>query len=209
MVRTLSDEERARAKRFLFERDRNSFVASHGILREVLGRYSGRGPGEIEFTYGPYGKPELAGDGSSRSFRFNLSHSDGVALIAVAKERAVGVDVEKIQPERAGEEIADRYFSREEVDELRALPAELRSEGFFLCWTRKEAYVKALGEGLRFPLDSFQVSLSPGEPAQLFAEAGAGWSVESFDPSFAAEARYAGAVVAEGKDSICEYFAWK
>jgi 4'-phosphopantetheinyl transferase len=206
---TLSDDERARAERFVLERDRNSFVAARGILRALLARYSGCAPGGIEFAYGPQGKPALSHRSTANSVRFNLSHSHGVAVIAVAREREVGVDVEKIRPERAGEEIAQRYFSAEEVEELRALTANQRTEGFFLCWTRKEAYVKALGEGLRFPLDRFRVSLSPGKPALLYGEAGARWSMEAFEPSFNSEARYAAAVVAEGKDSRAEYFQWK
>ncbi len=206
---TLSEDERARAQRFLLERDRNSFIAARGILRDLLARYSGRGPGDTEFVYGAQGKPALSDGGTANPVRFNLSHSHGLALIAVAREREIGVDVEKIRPDRAGDEIASRYFSAEEVEELRALPTEQRAEGFFLCWTRKEAYVKALGEGLRFPLDRFRVSLSPGKPAQLYGDAGARWSIAAFDPSFTPEAKYAGAIVAEGKDSRAEYFQWK
>jgi 4'-phosphopantetheinyl transferase len=206
---TLSDDERTRAQRFVLERDKNSFIAARGILRDLLAHYSGRTPGDIEFVYGPQGKPALSHRGTANPIRFNLSHSHGLAVLAVTREREVGVDVEKIQPERAGEAIAKRYFSVEEVEELRALPTDQQAEGFFLCWTRKEAYVKALGEGLRFPLDRFRVSLSPGKPALLYAAADAHWSMEAFDPSFNSEARYAAAVVAEGKDARAEYFQWK
>lgn len=205
---TLSDDERSRAQRFHFERDRNSFTAARGILRDVLARYSGGTPRAIKFVYGAHGKPALS-DRNASNLRFNLSHSHGLAVIALTREREIGVDVEKIQPERTGDEIANRYFSAEEVAELRALPTDQQAEGFFLCWTRKEAYVKALGEGLRFPLDRIQVSLSPGKPARLYGASGSRWSVESFDPSFNSEPRYTGAVVTEGKDSIAEYFAWK
>lgn len=208
-AQTLSDDERARAQRFLFERDRNSFIAARGILRDLLARYVGCAPRDLEFIYGPQGKPALSDGNTSNPFRFNLSHSHGLAVLAVTRESEIGVDVEKIKPERAGEELARRYFSPAEVEELLALPADQRAEGFFLCWTRKEAYVKALGEGLRFPLDRFRVSLSPGQPAQLYRDAGARWSVKAFDPSFNLEARYAAAVVSEGKDSIAEYFEWK
>ena len=208
-ARTLSDDERTRAQRFLFERDRNSFIAARGILRDLLARYSGCVPRNIEFVYGPHGKPALADRATPYLLRFNLSHSHGLALIAVTREREIGVDVEKIQPERAGEEIANRYFSPAEAEELRTLPADLRPEGFFLCWTRKEAYVKALGEGLRFPLDRFQVSLSPGKPAQLHGDAGLRWSIEAFDPSFNSEPRYVAAVISEGQDSTAQFFEWK
>jgi 4'-phosphopantetheinyl transferase len=206
---TLSDSERARAQRFVLERDRNSFIAARGILRDLLARYVGCAPRDLEFIYGPQGKPALSDGSTSNPFRFNLSHSHGLAVLAVTRECEIGVDVEKIRPERAGEEIANRYFSAEEVAELRALPTDQQAEGFFLCWTRKEAYVKALGEGLRFPLDRFRVSLSPGKSALLYGDAGARWSMEAFDPSFNSKARYAAAVVADRKDLRAEYFQWK
>jgi 4'-phosphopantetheinyl transferase len=206
---TLSADERARAQRFLFERDRNFFIAARGILRNLLARYSGCTPRDIEFVYGPHGKPALSDRSASNQVRFSLSHSHGLAVMAVTREREIGVDVEKIQPERAGEEIAKRYFSPEEVEELLALPTDQRAEGFFLCWTRKEAYVKALGEGLRLPLDRFQVSLSPGKPARLYGAAGSRWNIEAFDPSLNSEPRYVAAVVTEGKDSNAKYFEWK
>jgi 4'-phosphopantetheinyl transferase len=205
---TLSGEERARAERFVFERDRNSFTAAHGILRDVLGRYLGCGPRVVNYVYGLYGKPAVSSLGSHCSLRFNLSHSHGIAVIAIANGREIGVDVEKIRPELASLEIASRYFSVEEVEELRALPANLRVEGFFLCWTRKEAYVKALGEGLRFPLDSFRVSLSPGQPAELHDKNGSSWRIESFIPGVL-NARHVAAVVSEGTEWTAEYFQWK
>jgi 4'-phosphopantetheinyl transferase len=209
LAQTLGDDERSRAQRFLFDRDRNSFIAARGILRDLLARYSGCTPGDIEFVYGPNGKPALSPRTTATLVSFNLSHSHGVAVIAVTKKNEIGIDVERIQPERAGEEIAKRYFAPEEVEELLLLPADQRAEGFFLCWTRKEAYLKALGEGLRFPLDRFRVSLSPSKPAQLYGDADAHWSIEAFDPSFNSEARYVAAVVAKGKDLCVEYYQWR
>jgi 4'-phosphopantetheinyl transferase len=206
---TLADQEKARAARFIFERDRDRYIAARGILRDLLGKYLRCAPQSIEFVYGPHGKPALAPAASRPAICFNLSHSHGLAVAAIGHEREVGIDVELIRPEFAGEEIARRYFSAKEIDELSGLPAELRTEGFFLCWTRKEAYIKARGNGLQIPLDSFDVSLSPGRPATLCSVDEPRWGIESFIPSLASEPNYAAAVVAEGKDWTARYFAWK
>ena len=156
-----------------------------------------------------YGKPALASAALRPEICFNLSHSHGLAVVAIGQEREVGIDVELIRAEFASEAIAKRYFSAKEIDELSGLPAELRTEGFFLCWTRKEAYIKAKGDGLQIPLDSFDVSLSPGRPATLSSVDEPRWGIESFVPSLVSERRFAAAVVAEGKDWIARYFEWK
>jgi 4'-phosphopantetheinyl transferase len=206
---TLADQERERARRFIFEQDRNRYVVARGILRDLLGKYLRCAPASIEFVYGPYGKPSIANARSRPAICFNLSHSHGLAVVAIAQEREVGIDVELIRAEFASEVIAKRYFSTKEVDELGKLPAELRSEGFFLCWTRKEAYIKAKGDGLQIPLDSFDVSLSPGQPATLSSADEPRWGVESFVPSLIKERRFVAAVVADGKDWIARYWDWK
>jgi len=202
---TLAAEERARAQRFVFQPDRDSYIAARGILRELLGSYLKQAPGEIEFEYGPQGKPALRGESSQTPVQFNVSHSHGMALFAFAVERRVGVDVELVRPDFAREKIAERFFSPQEVTELRSLPPVVQDEGFFLCWTRKEAYIKARGEGLQIPLKSFQVSLAPGEPARLRASDGADWSLRSVRP----DPRYVGAVVGEGKDWKLRGWEWK
>jgi 4'-phosphopantetheinyl transferase len=204
----LSEDEKARAARFIFERDRVRYIAARGILRDLLGRYRQCAPQFIDFNYGPHGKPAVASRGSQSPIRFNLSHSHALAVIAVGRERDVGIDVELIRPEFASEEIAKRYFSDKEIDELSRLPEESRTEGFFLCWTRKEAYIKAKGDGLHIPLDSFDVSLSPGRPATLSSADESRWRIESFVPSLVSEPRYAAAVIAEGKDWTPRYFEW-
>jgi 4'-phosphopantetheinyl transferase len=191
---TLAPDEKARAQRFVFRPDRNSYIAARGILRELLGRYLKRAPSEIEFDYGPQGKPALRSGSHEGQVQFNLSHSHGVALFAFAAGRQVGVDVELVRPDFAGEKIAERFFSSQEVMELRSLPAAVLDEGFFLCWTRKEAYIKARGEGLQIPLKSFHVSLTPGEPARLQADDSSRWSLRSLRLG----GRYVGAVVGEG-----------
>jgi 4'-phosphopantetheinyl transferase len=193
---TLTPDEKARAQRFVFQPDRNSYIAARGILRELLGRYLNRAPSEIEFDYGAQGKPALRSESSEKPVQFNVSHSHGMALFAFSVGRQVGVDVELVRPDFAGEKIAERFFSAQEVMELRRLPATAQDEGFFLCWTRKEAYIKARGEGLQIPLKSFHVSLTPGEPARLQADDSSRWSLRSLR----LEGRYVGAVVGEGQD---------
>ncbi len=206
---TLADQEKARAARFIFERDRDRYIAARGILRDLLGKYLQCAPRSIEFAYGPYGKPAITGAVSRSGICFNLSHSHGLAVVAIGREQEVGIDLELIRAEFASEAIAKRYFSAKEIDELTRLPAELRTDGFFLCWTRKEAYIKAKGDGLQIPLDSFDVSLSPGSPATLSSVDEPRWGIESFVPSLASEPNYAAAIVAEGKDWTARYFAWK
>lgn len=185
----LSAEERDRAARFHFDKHRRYFTAARGILRELLGTYLGKPPSAIEFSYNPYGKPAVEG------IYFNLSHSDNRALYAVSRAREVGVDIERINPSFADEQIPEQYFSPAEVKVLRALPKERQIEAFFNCWTRKEAYVKARGLGLSLDLQSFDVTLVPGEPAAFLRGAGE-WSIEAPEiaPGFAA------AIVASGRD---------
>lgn len=202
---TLQPDERSRAERFILERDRKRFIAARGILRQLLGAYLQCEPQKLDFMYGPYGKPAISSARLRRPLSFNVSHSHELALIAVASGRELGIDVEKIRPEFAGEEIATRYFSAPEIDELRQLPVAQRAEGFFHCWTRKEAYVKALGEGLRFPLDSFRVSLTPGSPARLQSADCHRWTLRSLAP----EHGYVAALVGEGSDWQMRQFSWR
>jgi 4'-phosphopantetheinyl transferase len=194
---TLSPDERARADRFHFARDRQRFVAARGVLRTLLGKYLRQAPASLEFSYGPYGKPSLAGANAARGLSFNLAHSAELAVYAISRQRNLGVDVERIKPESAGEDIARRFFSAREVGDLQTLPPEARVAAFFNCWTRKEAYLKATGMGLQTPLDSFSVSLWPGEPAQFLAGVEARWHLAAFDPSEG----YTGAVVYDGSPS--------
>lgn len=201
---TLAQNELERAERFIFDPDRNHFIAARGILRDVLGRYLQCAPQTIDFVFGARGKPAISSGGSRHPLCFNLSHSHGLAVIGIARKRELGIDVEMIRSEFASEEIAKRYFSAEEVQELSELPAKLRTEGFFLCWTRKEAYIKAKGEGLQIPLDSFNVSLTPGLSPELHTSDRSRWSLRSFSP----EPGYVAAVVEEGNSSQFRYFSW-
>src|SRR5262245_60905040 len=189
---TLEAHELERAGRFHFEKHRNHFIVGRGGLRNVLARYLDEKPEEVRFSYGLYGKPALVGE----QLRFNVSHSHGVALFAVAADRDVGVDVEHIRADFATEDIARRFFSRLEVFAFNGLPKEEQVAAFFRCWTRKEAYIKAIGRGLSEPLDAFDVTLVPGEAAALLRAAGqdvSRWSMFDID----AGEEYAGALLAE------------
>ena len=163
----LSDDELNRADRFRFEEDRNACIVARGVLRIILGRYLNVAPAQVRFAYNPYGKPFLPPETNPQKVQFNLSHSAGLALFAFTRQREIGVDLERIQHQFEFEEIAGRFFSPREAARLRSLPDEMKPEAFFNCWTRKEAYIKARGEGLSLPLDSFDVTLKPGKPARL------------------------------------------
>jgi 4'-phosphopantetheinyl transferase len=196
---TLDSAERARAERFRRPPDRDAFLLFHGMSRVLLGRYLGEPAARIRLRAPPDGKPFLEDGNGQRPLEFNLSHSGGLALLAVTRGRPVGVDIERIRPEADDERIAQRFFSPEEVAALAAVPSERRSEAFFACWTRKEAYLKARGVGLSLPLRSFAVSVIPGRPpALLWSEAGAQeiarWSFRDLSPA----PGYAGALAAEG-----------
>ncbi|MDT7543434.1 MAG: 4-phosphopantetheinyl transferase [Acidobacteriota bacterium] len=195
----LSADEMLRADKFHFRRDRDHFVAARGALRDILGGYVGLAPGLLRFSYERYGKPALSRETGDELLRFNLSHSHGLALCAVTRGREVGIDLELIREDSSGMEIAERFFSPREVSALRALPPSARTSAFFDCWTRKEAYIKALGEGLTHPLQGFTVSLTPGEPAALLCaddplEAGR-WSLFELFPG----AAYRAALAVEGE----------
>ncbi|AYG62877.1 4'-phosphopantetheinyl transferase family protein [Rhizobium jaguaris] len=151
----LSAEELARAARFVRERDGRRFIVGRGRLRSILGRYLGLPPKLLAFTYNDYGKPSIALlDGTP--FSFNLSHSADLAALAISDRYELGIDVEEIRLLK--EDIAGRFFSRKEYLTLQALPPEAYLDGFYRCWTRKEAFVKAHGAGLSLPLDSFDVT---------------------------------------------------
>jgi 4'-phosphopantetheinyl transferase len=200
LAMSLSGEERARSLGFLRERDRIRFVVSRGALRHVLAGYMAGSPGELVFKYGRRGKPSLSELWASR-LQFNVSHSNGMALYAVADTRRVGVDVEFLRPVPDALRIANRYFSPSEAATLRATPPARRQAAFFRCWTRKEAYIKALGEGLAAPLDGFEVSVADHKPAALRSIAGsstaaAGWVIRDLAPATG----YAAAVAFERHD---------
>ena len=163
----LSPDEVTRASRFRFERDRIRFVVAHAALRQILANYLGATPAQLTFVYGQHGKPALDYPWSRHGVRFNLSHSHGLGLCAVTRAYEIGVDVERIRPLDNLEDLARRVFSARELDALRRIPESGRVVGFFNAWTRKEAFIKALGEGFSHPLRGFDVSLEPDLPARL------------------------------------------
>jgi 4'-phosphopantetheinyl transferase len=206
--RTLSADERERGLRFHFQRDREHFIVARGLLRVILGRYLNMKPSQIRFSYNRYGKPFLAGEGGG-ALRFNVSHSHRLALYAMTSGREIGIDLEHIRRVLDINEIAERFFSPREVAMLLALPEPLWSEAFFNCWTRKEAYIKAKGEGLSLPLDQFDVSLAPGEPAALLytsddSQEASRWSLQELAPS----PGYVAALVVEGHDWQLKCWQW-
>jgi len=197
----LSEDERARADRFHFEKDRTAYTVARAALRTLLGKYLGLPNAGIQFQYTVHGKPYLAPAVNSAGISFNISHSYGLALLAFGIGRQVGVDVERIRPDFGTLEIARRFFSAREIESLLAQPPEHQAECFFNCWTRKEAYIKAIGEGLSCPLHLFDVTLAIDEPARLLAtrvdsQDASKWSLHNLDVGQGHKA----AVIAEGTD---------
>jgi len=163
----LAADETQRAKRFYFQKDRERFVVGRGLLRTILSSYLQLPPDEILFAYGAHGKPTVKQKAGQSGIEFNLAHSAGWGIYAITQDRPVGVDVEFIQRDFPGENVAEHFFSPRETASLRALPKDRQTAAFFSCWSRKEAFIKALGLGLSCPLGDFDVSLAPGEPARL------------------------------------------
>ncbi len=192
----LSLDENERAERFVFPRHRDRFRAGRGQLREILARYLQLAPSAVAFEYSPQGKPRLAGQAA---VRFNLSHSEHEAVVAVARDREVGIDIERVRPTVECEPLAQRFFAPAETAALLALPSSARPRAFYEYWTCKEAFLKAKGGGLNIPLDEFEVSVDAGSARIVRAawdplEAGR-WSLSVLPapPGFAA------ALVVEGE----------
>ena len=183
----LSDAERHRARRFAFDRDASRFILARARLRELLAMRLGVRAEAVEFEYGAHGKPALSRQFADSDLYFNVSHCDDVAAYAFACGHAIGIDVEAVREIGDADAIAARHFSRCENATYRTLKPCERPLGFFNCWTRKEAFVKALGEGLSMPLDGFDVTLAPGEPAQVLrighTPGDSGWSLDSLCPA--------------------------
>ncbi len=203
----LNDDERARAARFRNPLHGADFTVGRGVLRMLLGRYLNRQPQDIRFSYSDYGKPFIAD--ATATLRFNLSHSQDLALYAFTLQREIGVDIEYVRPVPSRDQIAEQFFSPNETQVLSALPAAQQDIGFFNCWTRKEAYIKAHGEGLSLPLDQFDVSLAPGEPAALLETRVASdhaerWALRALQPGD----NYRAALAVEGHDWVLSTWQW-
>ena len=205
--RLLSSDERAKGDRFFFARDRHRFVMARGFLRAILGLYLNCAPTDLRFEYNEQGKPSLAHSDLDVNLTFNLAHSGTLALYGFTIQRAIGVDIEQIRYDFDSEEIVRHFFSADEAGRLLSIPASDRPGWFFACWTRKEAFIKAKGFGLSLPLDQFDVSVSPEEPAPLLEtrwdkDEGSRWSLKSIDVG----PGYAATIAVEGHDWQSRYW---
>jgi 4'-phosphopantetheinyl transferase len=203
----LAADEIARADRFHFAKDRNHYIVARALLRKLLAAYLEINAEAVRLSYAEKGKPFLT-DPAQSTLKFNVAHSHGLALYAFSPGREVGIDLEFIKEDLESEEIAERFFSPREVQVLMTIPAHLRKRAFFDCWTRKEAYIKARGEGLSMPLDQFDVSFAPGEPAALLRNDQepvevARWTMRNMTMPLG----YVAALVAEGDDWDLQTFA--
>ena len=206
---TLSSDEKTRAERFHFDEHRQLFIASRGILRSILSRYSEIAPEQIQFNYGSRGKPEIAESCGVKKIKFNLSHSGKVALYAITRDREIGIDIEKIHPIADAEQIAQRFFSAKEYAWLSELSPSEKPEAFFELWTCKEAYLKAIGEGLAFGLDKFEILFSPSKPPEILTiqgnyQAAKPWFLQQLTPVLG----YVGAVAVKADNPCFNYWQW-
>jgi 4'-phosphopantetheinyl transferase len=197
----LSPDELERAGRYHFDRDRHSFLVSRGGLRWLLSRYLGVQPSDLKFEYSAYGRPHVVSPAPG-TLRFNVSHSGEMVVYAFAHELDVGIDVEHVRPIDDVLALAERFFSPDERDFLRALPDAARLRSFFTCWVRKEAYIKAIGTGLSTPLDRFSVSIAEDRAAMLEIEGSAGkaaaWKLHPLEM----ESGYVGALAVHSRSVV-------
>ncbi len=207
---TLTPDERHRSARFHFERDRQRFIVTRGVLRDLLARYLETQPGKIRFVHSAFGKPGLSSEFGGR-VTFNLSHSGGLLLIAIARASSVGVDIECIRSQPDYADLARHFFSTAEVEWLAAFPSHLYAEAFLSCWTKKEAYLKARGEGLAIPLNSFSVPLTTDPAAvDLWVDSeaivpAARWSLYTLRPA----PGYVGALAIQGSGWRLSQWEWQ
>lgn len=188
LASVLADDERQRAGRFVFPRDRGRFIVARACLRVLLAELTGQSPAGLRFVYAPAGKPSLEPGSTSPPLHFNLSHAEDVAVIAASSDGPLGVDVEAVRPLPDMMSIASRFFTPAETETIAGAAPHQRALAFFLCWTRKEAFSKALGDGLSLSLDRYQVACRPGDPARILAidgsqTAAAEWTVFDLEPA--------------------------
>lgn len=205
-IKNLSDDEVERAERFYFARDRNRFIVARGILRQLLGFYLGAHPKNISIEYTVYGKPVLATTCDYNPLCFNLSHADAYALYAFTRNRNIGVDIERVHDNIAAWHIAQKFFSPGEIRILENTPEKERNKVFFQYWTRKEAFLKAKGDGISFPMENCDVSLMTGRAWSPVTFVGdniqsSSWSGRDLFPGQG----YVGAIVVEGDDGDVSY----
>jgi len=208
-LEVIAPNEAARAARFFFERDRNEYILARGLLRYIVGCYTGLAPHLLRFHYNSYGKPTLADESGGDQPAFNLSHSRGMVVYAVTKAPYIGVDLEYMHQNIEFDQIVARFFSSREASLFRQLPSERKQEAFFSGWTRKEAYMKASGEGLWLDPRSVEVTFAPGGPASLLSVAGVAREAQRWSlVDLPAPTGYAAAVVVEGAVSRIQCWQW-
>lgn len=200
----LSSSEQERAARFKFDVHRRRFVVAHAALRSILARYLKTSPANLQFVDNVNGKPKLAAEHAESGARFNLSHSFDSALLAVTQSREIGIDVELVKEDYAFDEVAVRFFTPRELAAFRALPVHLQRQGFFKCWTSKEAFLKAKGTGLSGKLDEVEITLS-GEQRVLIDASVPGWTLSELSPGN----NYEAAVVIEGGSLPINCYRWE
>ena len=209
LAATLSPDEKERAGKFKFEKYRNRFIAGRGVLREILGKYLQAEPATLRFSCSTNGKPALAAEFASAGIHFNLAHSEDLALVAVTRVGAIGVDVECIRPVKEMDELVARFFSARETVLFQRLRPDEKAAAFFNLWTRKEALLKATGEGITRSLSLVEVSFLPGKPARLLAIAGdaskaAEWAVCELSPATG----FVGAVAIKAENLTVQCGRW-
>jgi 4'-phosphopantetheinyl transferase len=202
----LSEEEKKRAERFCFDRDRNRHIVAHGVLRTILSYYSDSDPSKHQFNQNEFGKPALS---ENSDLRFNISHSGDQVLYGITRDREIGVDIEKFRTFENAEQIVERFFSPHEQKAFLTLPAHLKDKAFFTIWTRKEAYIKAQGLGLSLPLNQFTISFLPDEPVRLIEtehnkDEQQRWSLHEVS----VHPEYHAAVVVEGHNVTLYHYQW-
>jgi 4'-phosphopantetheinyl transferase len=200
LAKTLSEDEKIRADRFYFEQHRQRFIVARGMLRSILGRYLNTAPQEIKFDYTSRGKPLLAQNDGSKNLKFNVSHSQELALYGFSWDRQIGVDLEYLRALSDAENIAKRFFTLQEFATLSNVALEKKEKAFFQLWTAKEAYLKATGEGLSSSLDQVEIALQ-SDQVQLLSingnfQTAAQWSLYSLIPA----PNYLATVAVEGHD---------
>lgn len=211
VVQLLSEDEHARAERFHFQQDRSRFIIARATLRTILGQYLGIAPTRVQFAYGANGKPTLANlENVDQILHFSVARSQGVAVYALSYCAPLGVDIEYLRPLPDMSQIAERFFSRSEHTALSAVPSEQRVRAFYKCWTSKEAFLKATGDGLSFALERFDVELRPERPSRLHSIDGdtdlaAPWTIRDFAPS----PGYIGALAIKRHDVAITFMTWR
>ena len=210
LFQLLSTDEQARAKQYRLNRDYKHYIVARAILRKILSRYLITEPAQISFSYNQYGKPFLKEDKSEQQLMFNLSHSNGIALYAITLGKDIGVDIEHVSSDLEYDEIANHFFSQREASIICSLSGYMKALTFYSCWVRKEAYVKARGDGLMMTLSQFNVTLAPVEPAALLNNQWAPedpkhWSLHDLNVG----QQYIAALAVEGNPTSIKCMSWR